>query len=199
MEAALSSTPPAARGTRAVQVGPFVRILLLGAVVGAVLLIAFLALVRNEQHVALGGEIVHDDFGFRVREVGARAALGQPERRASGRWLVVSFDVNNHARRVPFDLTTWTPVLVDASGATFEPDENAERVLAAELSLPALRDGSIDAGESRRCRAVFDVPADARELRFAISWGGETVDLLDRLIFGAKDIALGAVEAAGPR
>lgn len=179
------------------RIGPFVRILMLGAVIGTVLLIAFLALVRNEQHLALGGEIVHDDFGFRVREVEARVALGQPEQRASGRFVVVRFDVNNHAKRVPFDLTTWTPRLVDGSRASFEPDEHAERALASELSLARLRDGSIDAGETRECRAVFDVPADARELRFAISWGGDTVDRIEQLLFGAKDIALGEVGAPG--
>lgn len=193
MEAAL---PMASERMRA---APFVRVLALAAIAGGLLLAALLAFVRREQHVTLGGEIVHDEYGFRVRELDIAPRSPSSGAPNASRAVTVRFDVSNRSRRVPFDLATWTPVLVDARGTRIEPDGAAEAELAHSLGRARLREGHVAAGGSETCTAVFAVPAEARELHFSISWGGGALDLFDSLIFGAKDIALGELDAASAR
>lgn len=177
-----------------VRKGAFLRVFALVAVAGAVLLAAFMALVRREMHVAAGGEILHDDFGFRVVDVRSEELANAPERR-----VVVAFEVNNHAKRVPFALSGWTPVLVDARDRVYEPDAAAQAELVARDGDAATFAGTIDAGTSTVRRVAYAVPAEAGELKFEIQWGGSVVNVLEPLLFGAKDIALGAVPAATGR
>lgn len=201
MDAALpvsSGTPGASGVPERTRAAPFVRMFALAAIVSAVLVVALLAFVRREQHLALGGEIVHDDFGFRVREVSAQPVVSSSSSDRA-REVHVRFDVANHARRVPFDLSTWAPVLTDERGAAFEADTAAETELARTLGRTQLREGSLAAGASAECTAIFRVPVDARGLRFSISWGGPLVDLVDRFLFGAKEIALGEIAETSAR
>ena len=57
--------------------------------------------------------------------------------------------------------------------------------------------GSLAAGESTTRWLVYDLPADARDVRFAIHWGGAVVNALEGLVFGARDIALGSGTSCG--
>ncbi len=49
--------------------GAFARALLVVLGMGGLFALGLGALVHEEMHVGVGGEILHDDFGFRVRSV----------------------------------------------------------------------------------------------------------------------------------
>ncbi|MBI5362290.1 MAG: DUF4352 domain-containing protein [Planctomycetes bacterium] len=173
--------------------GAFLRVVTALALAGAGLVLLLAMFVRHEQHVGLGGEIVHDDFGFRVECVDSEHTLADGAVYPAGRFLVVHLAITNHAKRVPFALDTWTPVLVDGTGRVFEPHARAQAALASEVGEAAEFAGSIERGTSITKLAVYDVPKDARDLRLEIHWGGALVNLLENLIFGEKDIAVHAV------
>lgn len=170
--------------------GAFFRLALILALAGAGLLLLLASLVHHEQHVGLGGEIVHDDFGFRVEHVETEHAFPAAAPRPSGRYLVIHLAITNHAKRVPFALTTWTPVLVDGAGHVIEPHPGAQAALVSELGEAAEFTGSVERGASTTKLVAYDVPENAVDLRLEIHWGGELVNLFEDLVFGAKDIAL---------
>ena len=81
--------------------------------------------VRHERQCDLGGEIVHDDFGLRVARVDMKHAFEASVARPAGCFLIVHHEITNHAKRVPLDLETWTPALVDGSGSEFVPNASS--------------------------------------------------------------------------
>jgi hypothetical protein len=152
--------------------------------IGLVCIVGLLALVRREVHVAQGGEIQWDDFGFSVIEHRTEARIGELEPR--GIFHVVKLEVRNHAVRVGYRLDNHRPVLVDDTGDRYEVDAAAEKVI--DPGWPH-RD-VIPHGTTFASEFVFDVPKDKQSLRLSVSWGGALIDLLDNTVSGPRDIAL---------
>jgi len=152
--------------------------------IGLVCLCGLLALVRNEVHVAQGGEIQWDDFGFSVLAHRTETRIGVLEPR--GVFHVVRLEVRNHAVRVGYRLDNHRPVLVDSAGEQYEVDALAEKAL--DPAWPH-RD-EIAHGTKFASDFVFDVPKDKHGLRLRVSWGGGLIDFLDDNVFGPRDIAL---------
>lgn len=175
----------------------WLRIFLLLGCVCTGLLLLVMAVVRREQHVLLGGEIVHDDFGFRIESVQSFERLGPGALEPRGRFVVVHLEILNRAKRVPFQLDGWTPVLFDSTGAVHEPDGLGQAALQQEQGDAARLAGALGAGATITKVVAYDVPRDARDLRFKVHWGIAPVNLLEDLVFGEKDIALGSTGNAG--
>jgi hypothetical protein len=152
--------------------------------VGLVALVGLLALVRREMHVAQGGEIQWDDFGFSVLDHRTQKRIGDVE--AHGVFHVVRLEVRNHALRVGYRLDNHRPILVDDAGVHYEVDATAQRVL--DPSWPHREE--IEHGTKFASDLAFDVPPDKTDLRLRVSWGGALIDFLDENVFGPREIAL---------
>src|SRR5262245_19934813 len=101
---------------------------------GAFLLAALIGLVRHEEHVAQGEEIVYDDFGFCVLDHRTAERLGSAA--AQGVFHVVRLEVRNHAKRVDYRLDQHRPVLVDERGERHEVAPEAQRMLDSQATAP---------------------------------------------------------------
>ncbi|MBK7875127.1 MAG: DUF4352 domain-containing protein [Planctomycetes bacterium] len=181
------------------RTGPFLRAALVLFGLSAAFVLVLGAFVHEDVHVAVGEELRHDDFGFRVMDVSTEGALGGSALQPRGRFVVVELAIANHAKRVPFQLRSWTPVLFDASGRVHAPEGSAQGALETLHGECARLEGSVAAGERATRWLVYDVPTDARDVRFRIQWGGAILDALEGFVFGAKDVALGDLAALSAR
>lgn len=174
------------------KTSPVFKIILLIGLVGLVLVLGLIAVVRQEQHAAIGGEIQYDDFGFQIVKATTADELGVPPSTASAKGCFhrITLQVNNHAKRVPFKLTGWRPLLTDGDGNEYEVDTAGQKALEAQLGAAARLDGEIAAGQSIEKTIVYDLPEAAHDVRFKISWGGDVIDTVDFVICGERDIAL---------
>lgn len=163
-----------------------------GLVACTVLALALIARVRKNQiETPGGGELVFDDFGFRV--VGVRMAdavgIGDRERRAKGRFWIVRLEVNNHAQRVHCDTSQHMPVLWAGWGVRYFVDREAQESLRVSGGLPPAPP-RIRAGTTCVQELVYDVPASAERLDLKILWPGPVVNTLEDLLLDDNRIVL---------
>jgi len=112
--------------------------------------------------VHVGDPIRQDDFVYRVRSVSARRHIG--DLRPSGLYRLITFAVENRARRINHLWDNAIGYLVTGDGRTFENDTSAQRAL--DLLVPfGWKDRYVTpADESQETTLVFDVPQDAAPL-----------------------------------
>jgi hypothetical protein len=156
--------------------------------------LALWLLVRHDQRLAIGEELVYDDFGFRVRSTREVGEVGLPDARvtagAGNVFEIVRFEMENHARRVEYDMSNHRAVLEDTAGRTYPVDEDATRALAQEMhavGAPA----KVRAGDFTSSDLVFRVPDGASALRLRVKWNSEPMAGLDVAVYGDRTIALG--------
>jgi hypothetical protein len=166
---------------------------MLGLLVATSSALTLWMVVRHDQRLAVGQELVYDDFGFRVRSVRVAREVGLADARvrAGGgtSFTIVRFEVENHARRVDYDMSNHRAVLEDEVGRTFDVDEDATRALAAETHAieppPTIRAGDFTSSD-----LVFRVPDDAKSLKLRVKWTSEPMAGLDQAVFGDRTIVL---------
>jgi uncharacterized protein DUF4352 len=173
--------------------GSILAFVVLGFVVIAVGALALLFFVRHDQRAAVGEEIVYDDFGFRVRSVRNALEVGPPEARihsAAGQsFVIVRFEVENHARRVEYDMSNHRAVLEDDAGQTFLADDEATRTVALEthaVPVPA----KIRAGDYASSDLVYRIPDGTTGLQLRVKWTAEPIAGIDQAMFGDRAIVL---------
>ncbi len=169
-------------------------VVVLGLVIATVLLVGWFALVRHDETVGQGGEILWDDFGFGVVSARRATELGPEEQlvRARGVFVVVDLEVTNHAQRVDYDTSKHTAVLHDFAGNEYRVDPWAQAALDSKPGVANRAPARLAAGRSCVTQLVYDVPADASGLYVKISWGGEFVDTVDSVVFGDRRIEVAA-------
>jgi len=114
-----------------------------------------------ERVIGVGERIHHDDFDYSVTRVRTMQTLGG--RTASDRFLIVTFRVDNHARRVSHEWSNSTAYVVDESGRAFDNNVTAQRALADREHFD-VRDVYVTApGDSGSTELVFDLPADVKQ------------------------------------
>jgi hypothetical protein len=116
---------------------------------------------RGERVIGLGENIRHDDFEYSVRHVESTPRIG--DRRAAGRFHVVTFQVENRSERTDHIWTSHIAYVVDDRGRVFENDAAGEMAYVhAQGHIQKLRRVT-PAGAIERATLVFDLPADVRE------------------------------------
>jgi hypothetical protein len=162
------------------------------AATAAILLVCALgmsACARGDVTVPPGTPIHHDDFDYSVQGVERLDRIG--DRHATGVFLVVSFRVENHARRVAHRWGNDIAYVVDASRREYSNDPAAQETLARLEPFDWKRDGyTTPAGAVETTRLVFDVPkagtAPYLKVRGAFLMG----DLFDGHQFTRKKVRL---------
>ena len=159
------------------------RFVLVSLAIALLLGLAVVGCIRRDEHVGIGGEITWDDWGYRVTKVEELDVLADCNLKPSGVFRHVTLEVQNHARRVEYDMSWHHAVLIDAHGEQYQVQAEATRCIQ---SMPPK---TIPAGGSCTTELVFDTPRDA-ELELSIVWGGRVLQTIDSVFSGERTIAL---------
>ena len=159
------------------------RIVLVSLAIAVLLGVAFVGCLRRDEHVAIGGEITWDDWGYRVTNVQELTELEGGVMKPKGVFKLVTLEVLNHARRVEYDMSWHQAVLTDAHGTRYEALADGNRLFANRGP------SKIPPGGAAYSQLLFDTPRDAA-LELSIVWGGDFVQKFDALTSGERTIAL---------
>lgn len=169
-------------------------VIVVGLVIATVLFVGLLSLVRHDQTVGPGGEILWDDFGFSVGKSQTVSELGPDDHlvHPSGQFVIVDLNVTNHAKRVDYDTSKHTVVLFDDEGNEYRVDPWAQAALESTPGWTHRPPRRLAAGAAWVTQLVFDVPKNAHGLYLKISWGGAFIDTVDDVVFGDRRMQLAA-------
>ena len=116
---------------------------------------------REEPILGIGQSIHHDDFEYTVESLDRMSQIAN--RKAEGIFYLVTFRVDNRAKRVNHRWNNDIAYIVDSQGRHYDNDRDAQRALAALKGLPVRDQYVTPAGSTDRALLVFDVPANASE------------------------------------
>lgn len=164
-------------------------------VVVSITLLALLAfgvlvtVLHHDQAAKRGDEILYDDFGFRVLDVRRVDAIGTVVVAAGRALIVVRVQVENHARRVDYDLATHRFRLEDIGGNPIPSEDVWSKALALETRA-APPPKVLHPGESFTSDVVFEVPAHSSDLRLRVTWGGDALEAAAEIVSGDRYFVL---------
>jgi hypothetical protein len=156
----------------------------IGLVVLSAICLRFTLVGWKPVRIATGQELMVDDFGFTIEsqrwsdEIPEADAIIKPD----GVFLILSFAVFNHAKRVDFTFDPHQVVVEDNGGRRFRLSTDGQ---AAVDSMAESR-SVLAAGQSCRRSLVFDIPDDAENLRARMLFGGRLSEIADWLIYGDR-------------
>ena len=156
--------------------------LVLILIVAVVLGIRFYFVSQQTRVLGIGEELMADDFGFTLESATWSKSIDNSDVSISpsGQFLTLKVLVSNHAKRVDF---------------TFDPNqiivenEDGRRFVRTTTNQPEATEDEklvLSAGESREFEITFDVPADAKNLRMRVQFGGRAGEILDWLLYGDR-------------
>ena len=114
-----------------------------------------------ERVIGLRQNIHHDDFEYSAQDVTTKTRIG--DRDASGVFYVVTFQVDNRARRVDHRWTNDIAYVIDEHGREYDNDASAQRALAEQEPFDRRDTYVTRPGTVERTRLVFDLPAGVKE------------------------------------
>ena len=111
--------------------------------------------------IGIGQNIHHDDFEYSVQAVEKLARIG--DRTASGVFYVVTFQVENRAKRVDHPWDNSLAYVCDEQGRQFDNDPDAQRQLNRTSAFNYHDRYLTPPGTAETTKFVFDVPRDVTE------------------------------------
>ncbi len=149
----------------------------------------------RERSIGLGERIHHDDFEYRVNkfEIADSIGTGGQLRKASGRFYIVDFEVENRAKRVGHHWDDSIAYLIDERGRSYENLPEVQKILNEAQPFHYVSPHSTPAGATESTRFVFDVPRDLEHPCLMVR--GE---LLMGDVFDGKAFAKTRVRLYGP-
>ena len=170
----------------------WIGVLLLTTLAGTLGTLALLVLASRDVHAPRGEELLCEDVGFRLLDVGAAERVGAPgsEREARGLFRIVRLEVTNHSQAEGYDPAWHHALLIDASGRVVQVDPDATRALRAAEGAP-LVPARVAQGERCVTPLVYDVPDDAHGLTLRIAWETAALpNLVDQIAHGDRRLLL---------
>src|SRR5262245_30788826 len=125
----------------------------------------------EERVIGIGDVIHHDDFEYSVRDVATAPDING--RSAAGVFYIVTFQVENRAKRVNHIWTNDIAYLVDERGRTYENAAASQHALLQSRSKEQPERHVTEAGAIERTIFVFDLPNDVHEAYLKVR--GETL------------------------
>jgi hypothetical protein len=139
--------------------------------------VIFISCSSKEKVLNTGERIQHDDFEYSVQDVKKLERIGTVN--ANGYFYMVTFQVENKAKRVDHEWTNSTAYLVDGTGKVYENSPELQRNLQGILNF-TLKDKYVTpAGKTESTVLVFEVPAAPQELFLKVRGGFLMGDLFD--------------------
>jgi hypothetical protein len=116
---------------------------------------------RQDRVISPGSRIHHDDFEYAVQRVERMDRIAA--RPARGVFYVVTFQVENRAKRVEHRWTNDIAYVLDANGAHYDNEPAAQQALAAVHPFKWQREYVTPPGGVASTLLVFDVPREVKE------------------------------------
>lgn len=116
----------------------------------------------DEKVINVGQNIHHDDFEYSVQNVEKIDSIGLPE--VKGTLVVVTFKVENQAKRVNHKWDNSIAYVVDNHGKVYENSNTLQKALKRIKGINLKDEYITPAGESESAVLVFEVPKDSKEL-----------------------------------
>ena len=116
---------------------------------------------REEPILGVGRSIHHDDFEYTVESLDKMAQIAN--RKAEGIFYLVTFRVDNRAKRVNHRWNNDIAYIVDLQGRHYENDPDAQRALATLEGLDLREQYVTPPGGTDRALLVFDLPSNVDE------------------------------------
>jgi hypothetical protein len=149
METGLSAQPiPIGRLRPALRLAAFVGVLLLSS-------------CATDRVIGVNERIHHDDFEYRVTRFRVADSIGSGarQRKAAGRFYIVTFEVENRALRVRHDWNNSIAYIVDDEARRYENQPELQELLNSQQPMNYSPHHSTPAGAKETTDLVFDLPA----------------------------------------
>ncbi len=114
----------------------------------------------QERTIGINERIHHDDFEYRVTkfQIADSIGAGEQQHKASGRFYIVDFEVENRAKRVGHNWDDSIAYLVDERGGSYENLPEMQKILNEAQPFNYAPRHSTPAGATESTRFVFDLP-----------------------------------------
>jgi hypothetical protein len=131
----------------------------------------------KEKVIGLNEQIHHDDFEYSVLAVEKAGYIGSVK--SSGTFYIITFQVENRAKRVEHEWNNSIAYLVEGSGKEYENQPELQKNLQQSRSF-LLKDRYVTpAGKTESTILVFEVPAGPKELYLKVRGDLLMGDLFD--------------------
>ena len=137
----------------------------------------FLAGCAREKTIGLKQNIHHDDFEYSAQAVERVGQIG--DKKARGLFYIVTFQVENHAKRVGHAWSNDIAYCVDADAGQYENEGEAQRELERVKPFGCQDKYLTGAGDVQTTRLVYDLPNDVKEPCLMVRGEFMMGDLLD--------------------
>ncbi len=116
---------------------------------------------KEEKVIGLKQNIHHDDFEYSVQSVEMADSIGAIK--ARGTFYIITFRVENRAKRVNHIWENSIAYIVDENGKEHENLNEPENELAKEKLFVQKTKHFTPAGETESAALVFDIPKEVKE------------------------------------
>ncbi len=131
----------------------------------AIILILSVVLIsscsKEEKTIGLKENIHHDDFEYSVQNVEKRESIGSVK--AKGMFYLVTFQVENDAKRVEHKWDNNIAYLVDEAGKEYENSYEQQENLLRTITYSLKKEYHTAAGQTESTILIFDIPAEVKE------------------------------------
>jgi hypothetical protein len=157
-----------------------------------VLLALSLQSCGKERMIDVNQRIHHDDFEYTVLSFAAKKSIGPAGREATtpGVFYVVTFRVENRARRVKHHWADDIAYIIDRDGVRYGNNPEARALLYEQLARPLQRVFDTPAGRTDTTLLVFELPGTVHDPCLGVNGDFLMGDLLDGNAFAAARVKL---------
>jgi hypothetical protein len=130
---------------------------------------------RSDKIIGLNENIHHDDFNYRVTALEKRKIIRADtlQMNAGGIFYIVTFEVENNAKRVGHIWNNHIAFLVSENGDRYENNLTAQRLLNMKEPFEWHSTYNTGHGSTEQTRLIFDVPGNPAHLYLKVH--GETL------------------------
>lgn len=123
--------------------------------------IIFISCSSDEKTIGLKQNIHHDDFEYSVQNVERAEYIGSAK--ANGIYYIVTFQVQNDAKRVDHEWNNSIAYLIDGNGKEYENSYEQQKNLKQTKQFTLKEKYVTPSGSTETTILVFDLPKDAKE------------------------------------
>ncbi len=123
--------------------------------------IIFISCSSDEKTIGLKQNIHHDDFEYSVQSMERAEYIGSAK--ANGIFYIVTFQVQNDAKRVDHKWDNKIAYLIDENGKEYENSYDQQMNLKKTKDFILKEKYATPSGETESTILVFDLPKDVKE------------------------------------
>lgn len=137
----------------------------------------FISCSSDEKTIGLKQNIHHDDFEYSVQSVERAEYIGSAK--ANGIFYIVTFQVQNDAKRVDHEWDNTIAYVVDEKGKEYENSYEQQKNLKQTKQFTLKEKYVTQSGSTETTILVFDLPKDAKETYLKVRGDFLMGDMLD--------------------